>query len=104
MSSKGGEVMLYTMKLAEKDRPDPTKYDPTIRFDLLAKVQEVELASGRNIFQFGAAPPPPKTPEQLALAKIPIGPRPVEPVKTDVQAPSASPSANHAEVLRLLHT
>ncbi len=44
-------------------RPDPTTIDPTLRLDLLAKVQSVTLAGGeRNLFQFGAAPLPP-TPE-----------------------------------------
>jgi len=39
---------------------DPVKVDPTLRLDLLAKVQNVEIATDaqRNLFQFGAAPPP----------------------------------------------
>jgi hypothetical protein len=42
-----------------KDRPDPATIDPTLRLDLLAKVQNIEVgAPGRNLFQFGAAPPP----------------------------------------------
>jgi hypothetical protein len=42
---------------------DPATTDPTIRLDLLAKVQKVDFAGGeRNLFQFGAAPLP-KTPE-----------------------------------------
>jgi len=43
-----------------EDRPDPSTIDPELRLDLLAKVQKQELGpTGRNIFQFGAAPPPP---------------------------------------------
>jgi hypothetical protein len=43
-----------------EDRPDPTTIDPTLRLDLLAKVQSVVPGPpGRNVFQFGAAPPPP---------------------------------------------
>ncbi len=43
-----------------EDRPDPATIDPTLHLDLLAKVQAVEAApAGRNIFVFGAAPPPP---------------------------------------------
>jgi hypothetical protein len=43
-----------------ENRLDPAKVDPTIKLDLLAKVQNVPLEGGsRNIFQFGAAPPPP---------------------------------------------
>src|SRR5438105_2387605 len=42
-----------------EDRIDPEKIDPTLRLDLLAKLQEVETAgAGRNLFQFG--PPPVK--------------------------------------------
>jgi hypothetical protein len=40
-----------------EDRIDPLTMDPTLRLDLLAKVQGVELAGGsRNLFQFSAAP------------------------------------------------
>ncbi len=43
-----------------EDRIDPTKIDPTLRLDLLAKVQAVDLAGGsRNLFQVGPPPPPP---------------------------------------------
>ena len=45
-----------------EDRVDPTKIDPTLRLDLLAKVQNVPLEGGsRNLFTFGAAPLPPDT-------------------------------------------
>jgi len=41
-----------------EDRVDPSTIDPTLRLDLLAKVQEVEPAGGtRNLFQIGPAPP-----------------------------------------------
>jgi hypothetical protein len=40
-----------------EERVDPATVDPTIRLDLLAKVQAVEMGSpGRNLFDFGAAP------------------------------------------------
>jgi hypothetical protein len=43
-----------------EEKPDPATIDPTLRLDLLAKLQQVEPpASMRNIFQYGAAPPPP---------------------------------------------
>ena len=39
-----------------EERPDLTKIDPTLRFDLLAKVQSVERSGGvRNLFQFSIA-------------------------------------------------
>jgi hypothetical protein len=57
-----------------KEELDPIKVDPTLRLDLLAKVQNVEIEpdAQRNLFQFGAAPPPPTTPLPT-VAKIPIG-------------------------------
>jgi hypothetical protein len=60
-----------------ENRIDTKTLDPTLRTDLLAKVQAVELAGGaRNLFQFG---PPPKPPEMLAgteaIVRPLIGPR-----------------------------
>ncbi|MDZ7637991.1 MAG: hypothetical protein U5J83_07035 [Bryobacterales bacterium] len=69
---------------------DPTKVDPTLRTDLLAKLQEVRMSGpGRNLFQFGQAPPPPRPPEPKIIpapvAQVPLGadgqPIPVAPVK-----------------------
>lgn len=52
---------------------DPAKVDPTLRTDLLARLDEVRLTGvGRNLFQFGAAPPPPRPPEPKIIPK-PIG-------------------------------
>lgn len=40
-----------------REKPDPSTIDPTLRLDLLAKVQSVQTGpEGRNIFQTGAAP------------------------------------------------
>ncbi|MGO9256544.1 MAG: hypothetical protein ACLQU1_09615 [Bryobacteraceae bacterium] len=45
-------------------RPDPATIDPTMRWDLLAKVQGVDAAGGkRNLFAFGTPPPPVKLAE-----------------------------------------
>lgn len=45
-----------------EERVDPATVDPTIRLDLLAKVQSVDMgAPGRNLFDFGTAPPPEST-------------------------------------------
>jgi hypothetical protein len=42
-----------------ENRVDPAKIDPRIQLYRLAKLQDVPPAgSGRNLFQFGAAPPP----------------------------------------------
>jgi hypothetical protein len=53
-----------------EDRIDPMKIDPTLRKDLLAKVQAVELQGGnRNLFQYSTAPPPPLPKEPT----VPVG-------------------------------
>ena len=45
----------------EEERVDPRTIDPKLHLELLAKVQDVKLDGGqRNLFQFGAAAPPPK--------------------------------------------
>lgn len=51
-------------------KPDPATIDPTLRLDLLAKVQNVqEPGAIRNIFQYGAAPPAASTGKAIALPK-----------------------------------
>ena len=61
-------------------RPDPTTVDPTLRLDILAKLQQVNVEGmHRSIFDFGQAPPPPKPVEQVKGPKAPsplIGPEP----------------------------
>ena len=56
---------------------DPVKVDPTLRLDLLAKVQQVELSGAqRNLFQFGEAVKPPAPPVVLPpVKKITMGPQ-----------------------------
>jgi hypothetical protein len=78
----------YKMPSRDK-RPDPTTIDPTLRLDLLAKVQSVTLGGGeRNLFQFGAAPPPPRPPEP----KI-IPPKPGSPAALAAAAAAAQAAA-----------
>jgi len=62
--------------------PDPFQLDPTLRTDLLAKVQGVEYGGAeRNLFQFGAAKPKVQTP-------------PVEPPKPPVSSPQPAAAGN----------
>jgi hypothetical protein len=85
--SRNGAVSEFKIRQGPEpgqDKPDPATIDPTLRLDLLAKVQKVEPAEVmRNIFQYGAAPPPPAAAKPIVLpastAKIPIA-RPPEPV------------------------
>jgi hypothetical protein len=54
-----------------EDRPDPKTIDPTIHWELFAKVQEVPPAGGsRNLFQFGQAAPK-EAPKLLASKEEP---------------------------------
>jgi len=75
-----------------EDRIDPMTIDPTLRLDLLAKVQEVEPAGGsRSLFQFSA--PPVKT-EALKGPEPTVMPKPVPHVGQagdDPARPAGSP-------------
>jgi hypothetical protein len=63
-----------------EERVDPATVDPTLRLDLLAKVQDAELSGpGRNVFQFGQAPPkalPPEPKVPLAKPLVAAAPKP----------------------------
>jgi hypothetical protein len=63
---------------------DVSKIDPTLRLELLAKVQNVPLEGGsRNLFEFYQPPPPPPP-------KVTIKPGPPAPVKPADAKPAAS--------------
>jgi hypothetical protein len=79
------------------EKPDPATIDPTLRLDLLAKLQKVEMpASMRNIFQYGAAPPPPSAVKSVELpkntAKIAIN-QPPPPKPAGPPPPPPAPTA-----------
>ena len=66
--ARGDEFHPVLHSKRAEDRVDPMTIDPTLRLDLLAKLQNEEPAGGsRNLFQFGA--PPPKV-------ELPKGPEP----------------------------
>ena len=57
--------------------PDPTTIDPTLRLDVLAKLQQVNVeGTHRSIFDFGQAPPPEAA---KTIAKGPKAPNPFLP-------------------------
>lgn len=66
-----------------EERIDPTKIDPTLRLDLLAKLQQVEVSGpGRNLFQTGApAPVKPLSGPEPKVTLTKATPPPTEPVK-----------------------
>jgi hypothetical protein len=80
-----------------EDRPDPATVDPSLKMDLLARVQSVELGPpGRNLFVFGAAPAPappvglPKAPTIPTKAQV-APPPPPPPAQFVPPVPSAPP-------------
>jgi len=80
-------------------RPDPTTIDPTLRLDLLAKLQQVNVDGvHRSIFDFGQPPPSPEA-VKLALAASKVKPpnpltppaKPATPVVAVAEPPKAPP-------------
>ena len=68
-----------TLKLDEG--ADVSKIDPTLRLDLLARVQQVPMEGGsRNLFEFSQPPPPP-------VPKVIVKPGPVGPQQPPPPAP-----------------
>jgi hypothetical protein len=68
-----------------EDRPDPATIDPTLRLDLLAKVQNVEPEEAlRNLFQYGA-------PVAVAAAKAPALPTNVPKIPVNNKPPAPVP-------------
>ncbi|MDE3165436.1 MAG: hypothetical protein KGN36_06495 [Acidobacteriota bacterium] len=76
---------------------DAMTVDPTIHIDLLAKVQDAKMEGGqRNLFQFGAAPPPElKGPEPIVkpkpVARVYDYPRPFVPKPPAAQSQAVEP-------------
>ena len=72
-------------------RPDPTTIDPTLRLDILAKLQQVSVEGNhRSIFDFGQDPPPEAKP-LVASAKGPKVPTPFGPAPPPAAAPPPAP-------------
>ncbi len=83
-----------------EDRPNYATIDPTLRLDLLKKVQAVESQGGsRSLFQFSTAPPPePEKGTMIATTIIPkskrFGPDPLpKPTPTPAPPPPPPPPA-----------
>jgi len=76
------------------DKLDPASIDPELRLDLLAKVQAIEPAeAGRNLFQFGQPPAPPKPvqPVPSNVPKIPVNQGSPPPSTVTHNAPTGPP-------------
>ena len=78
---------------------DPTKVDPTLRLDLLAKVQSVDVEGGaRDLFQFSTPPPPPvvvsKTIPSVGVIHPNELPKPVATIPQPPPPPPGPPPIN----------
>jgi hypothetical protein len=86
-----------TLKWAPEDRPNYATIDPTLRFDLLAKVQAIQPeGGGRSLFQFSTAPPAAVVnPTQVAAihpAPRRYGPEPPPPPPGKMAPPPEAPA------------
>ena len=74
-------------------RPDPMGIDPTLRLDVIARLQTVDVTgTHRSLFDFGQAPPPPKpdAPKMAAAKpKVPSPIVPIQPTQTANNKPAA---------------
>jgi len=90
-SNRGDEFHPTLHSKRPEDRIDPATIDPTLRLDLLAKVQGAPVEGGsRNIFQFGQPPAKAelKAPEPKVLPKV-QGPKTPEQAKAEAPKPPA---------------
>jgi len=73
VSGRSGEFRPVFKAERSDTQLDPMKVDPALNLDTLAKLKEVRLRGpGRNLFQFGEAPPPPRSPEPKIIP-TPLG-------------------------------
>jgi hypothetical protein len=88
-SARATEEFRPSLKLRRgEQRIDPMTIDPTLRLDLLAKVQAVEMqGASRNLFAFSTPPPPPLPKEP----KVPVKPVQVAGTKAEPSGPPKPP-------------
>lgn len=85
----GGEFRPSLKPRRPEDRPDPAAIDPTLRLDLLAKLQNVKLEGGdRSLFEF-SQPKPPKVPDVKIQPKSGSKPEEAAKPKTEEAKPAA---------------
>jgi hypothetical protein len=94
--SRGDEFHPSLRSKRKEEQIDPLTVDPTLRLDLLAKVQNVKLDGGqRNLFQFGKlepvaelkGPEPKIVPKREAMGPRPAPPPPPPPVPASALPP-----------------
>jgi hypothetical protein len=91
--SNGGEFRIRVLGSRPDDKIDPKDIDPELKLDLLVKVQAVEpIEAGRNLFQYGAAPPPPGPVKPLPTNVPPIPIKPTAPPPTTTVLSESRPA------------
>jgi hypothetical protein len=84
-----------SMKRARLIASDPTQVDPTLRLDLLARLQGAKFeGSMRSLFEFSQAPPAPlREPAKIipGATRSMIGPQPLDPPKPPPPPPPPPP-------------
>lgn len=102
-ASSGPKLATRSGRRADDFRPslklpegtDVTKIDPTLKIDLLAKLQKVPLEGGaRSVFDYGQPPPPPAPPkvaaikpDEIAIRNAQEGLRKAEEAKKTIKPP-----------------
>ncbi len=78
-----------------EDRPDPMSVDPTLRLELLARLEKVQFTGGmRSLFDFSTAPPPPNAPPKIIVSSKPTAPpRFIGPMPKPADPPPPPPPA-----------
>jgi hypothetical protein len=83
-----------TLKRRPEDYIDPMTVDPTLRLDLLAKLESIKAEGGdRSLFDFAQAPAAekPKGPPEPKIIPKPYGPQPPPPETAKVEPPKPPP-------------
>ena len=90
--SRGDEFHPSLRSKRKEDQIDPLTVDPTLRLDLLAKVQNVKLDGGqRNLFQFGKAAATLEGPEPIVAHKAEAMGPPLAPPPATAAGPPPPP-------------
>ena len=85
-----------------EERADPMAIDPTLRLDVLAKLQEVKVEGPRrSIFDFSQPPAPKPDPKIVAASKTPVPSPLVKPEETTAAVTPAEPAKPQAPPIPL---
>jgi len=84
-----------------EERPDPMSIDPTLRVDLITRLQSVTVTgTHRSLFDFAQGPPPKVDAPKPGVAKAKV-PSPISPIATPAQIANAEPPKPQAPPIPL---